>query len=242
MHLPSVLDLGSKRYIKYEEEPLNKKGFNKREIPAEKIETDLFSSNEFLAKFSQSGNRAITVSITCHTKSRKAYKFDLVDEQKYSQILSFLQIDKKSLDGGVLQPILVDVLTMCSSEKKVRGIDFLGRSENLICLVFDDEVLSLQFREGRFIRSFRIEIQSSHVDNGFLGIFNEAYVFGGGLEQNEYGGIKQPRLCNVEYVEKGRIFEIVGGSEKDGIQAKGRGQGGVKSLEGSEDELENLKD
>ena len=225
-HLPSVLDLASKKHITYDISSLDQKalgqagdgmgnglGSGLENGLGNGFGNGLFDplKKKFFIKFNRSGNKAVSLSIVSHKNKRRPYQRGLVEQQHYTQILTLQVVDKECLDRGVIQPIFVDtsLLRKYYSQKTVRSVDFLDSSDELICLIFDDELLSVQIKEGELRRHFRIEI-SSVLEDVFLGVFKGKYVFGQDLEKNKFGGSNRLGLHNLGYIEKKRSLRLLG--------------------------------
>ena len=164
---------------------------------------------EFVVNFNKTGNLAAVVLIYIRRKNKR-YQFDRVQIPFCTQVLAILELTTNSLSHGFITQTLTErkLLTDYYSEKMVRSIDFLDESDELICLVFDDELLTLKITGGRLRAFYKIEINSEVVDKTFYWDFYKgAYVFGKGLSNMRDGSLRYLASLNVEYLEKDQIVE-----------------------------------
>ena len=133
-----------------------------------------------VGKFGRLGDRFAFV-FSKIWKSKKIYQFNRIWELFCVQVLAILQVDQHSIEKGVIKPILTDTKLLMEyyPDKMVRDIDFLDERDELICLVFDDEILSVKMSGEGLSELFRIKICSFCVDSSvYWGLYKGSYVFG----------------------------------------------------------------
>ena len=164
-----------------------------------------------MINFNQTGDLVAIVSIA-QRKRNKIFKFSRVEELFYVKVLSIIQLKKKEIREGFITPLLTDTKLLMDyySEKMVRSIDFLGESGEVICLVFDDEILTLKITGGNLRVFCRIGINSEVMDKTFYwDVYKDAYVFGKGLSIRREGSTFNFRCSNAEFIEGDEIVEAI---------------------------------
>ena len=175
---------------------------------------DVFE-RDLVARFNFSGNKAIIVSVVTR-KMNKKYQISRLKIPFYTQVLQIVDFDKWSQNPKVLKPILMEERMLVDQypERRVRWVDYLNKREDNICLVFDDEVLSLKILGSRFGPLFRVKLASSSPDSVFCGFYEKSFIFTNKHKNRELG---RQLPFDVEFVSQDQIDEILDEADQNGL-------------------------
>ena len=161
---------------------------------------------DIILNFSQNGDRVV-IFYQERREKNKAYQLRQVRVPLCVQILLVLEIDPWSLSLGVLKPIVIErrLFQRYYPKKIVKGVDFIKESCKDLLLLFDDEILFLNFKKSKIEQYFRISLCSGFDESVYQGFYQGYYVFSRSVENST----NKFKLRDVEFLEKSEIFDAV---------------------------------